>query len=65
MRRLGEPALLAGDGKTARAIIHGAYQKALPIAALADVVIAPALHHIGQDWQTGSIDVMHEHRASQ
>jgi excisionase family DNA binding protein len=58
-------ALLAGDGKAARAIINGAYQKAMPIAALADEVIAPAMHQIGQDWQAGSIDVMHEHRASQ
>jgi methanogenic corrinoid protein MtbC1 len=37
----------------------------MPIENLADDVIGPAMHQIGVDWQTGAIDVMHEHRASQ
>jgi excisionase family DNA binding protein len=58
-------ALRGGEGKAARALVHGAYQNAVPIEVLADDVIGPVMHQIGQDWQTGSIDVMHEHRASQ
>jgi excisionase family DNA binding protein len=58
-------ALLEGDSKTARAIVHGAYRQGMPVESLADEVIGPAMHRIGKDWETGSIDVMHEHRASQ
>jgi MerR family transcriptional regulator, light-induced transcriptional regulator len=59
------PALLDGDSATVRSLIHGAYQSGLAIEALADEVIAPAMKHIGADWASGKIDVMHEHRASQ
>jgi excisionase family DNA binding protein len=58
-------ALLNGDSSTVRAILHGAYQNGMPVEVLADDVIGPAMHQIGRDWQNGSIDVMHEHRASQ
>jgi excisionase family DNA binding protein len=58
-------ALLKGDTIAVRAIIQGAYRKGLPIATVADDVIGPSMHRIGKDWETGSIDVMHEHRASQ
>jgi excisionase family DNA binding protein len=58
-------ALLKGDAIAVRAIVHGAYRNGMPIETLADEVIGPAMHRIGTDWQTGSIDVMHEHRASQ
>jgi excisionase family DNA binding protein len=58
-------ALLNGDSNTVRAIVHGAYQNGTSIEVLADDVIGPAMHQIGLDWQSGSIDVMHEHRASQ
>jgi hypothetical protein len=37
----------------------------MPIETLADEVIGPAMQRIGTDWEVGSIDVMHEHRASQ
>jgi methanogenic corrinoid protein MtbC1 len=58
-------ALRSGDGTTARALIHGAYQNAVTLDLLADEVIGPVMHQIGQDWQSGVLDVMHEHRASQ
>jgi excisionase family DNA binding protein len=58
-------ALRAGDGPSARAIVQGAYQSAMPIEMMADEIIGPVMHQIGQDWQSGVIDVMHEHRASQ
>jgi excisionase family DNA binding protein len=58
-------ALLKGDTGSVRAIVHGTYRNGMPIETLADDVIGPAMHRIGKDWETGSIDVMHEHRASQ
>jgi excisionase family DNA binding protein len=57
--------LLRGDSGAVRTIVHGAYRGGMPIETLADLVIAPAMHRIGKDWEGGSIDVMHEHRASQ
>lgn len=57
--------LSAGDTAAVRSVIHGAYQSGTSVATLADEVIAPAMHRIGHDWETGKIDVMHEHRASQ
>jgi len=59
------PALLAGDAASIRSILHGAYRAGIPIETFADQVIAPAMHRIGADWESGKIDVMHEHRASQ
>ena len=35
------------------------------MGVFADSVIAPAMHRIGKDWETGKIDVLHEHRATQ
>ena len=58
-------ALLHGDTPAARAIVHGAYQSGMPMDTLADTLIAPPMHRIGSDWESGKIDVMHEHRASQ
>ncbi len=59
------PALIHGDAAAVRTILHGAYRAGMTIETLADQVIAPAMHQIGADWETGKIDVMHEHRASQ
>jgi MerR family transcriptional regulator, light-induced transcriptional regulator len=58
-------ALERGDGDGVRALIHGAFQQGVPLDALADQVIGPAMHRIGHDWEQGTIDVFHEHRASQ
>jgi methanogenic corrinoid protein MtbC1 len=58
-------ALLEGDSSIVRAIVHGAYRNGISIEMIADDIIRPTMHQIGLDWQTGAIDVMHEHRASQ
>jgi excisionase family DNA binding protein len=58
-------ALLEGDSTRVRFIIHTAYRNGMSMESLADDAIGPAMQRIGLDWQTGSIDVMHEHRASQ
>lgn len=58
-------ALLKGESATVRAMVQGAYRAGMSIESLGDDVIAPAMHQIGHDWQVGSIDVMHEHRASE
>lgn len=58
-------ALVAGDATQTRAIIRGEFRRGAPIEELADRLIHPAMDHIGNDWATGRIDVMEEHRASQ
>lgn len=59
------PALLAGDAATVRSIVHGAYRAGVPLEEFADRVVSPAMWRIGDDWASGRIDIMHEHRASQ
>jgi len=54
-----------GDNDRIRQLIHGAYRNGVSIESLADRVIAPALRQIGHDWQSGQIEVMHEHRTTQ
>ena len=44
--------------------VHGAYAAGLPIEMLGDAVVAPAMAQLGHDWESGRIDVMHEHRAT-
>ena len=34
-------------------------------AALADHILAPALNRVGQEWEAGRLDVLHEHRGLQ
>jgi excisionase family DNA binding protein len=58
-------ALLSGDPSAVRALVHGTYRHGTPIEALADDVICPVMQRVGLSWENGSIDVMHEHRASQ
>lgn len=58
-------ALRDGDAPAVRGLLHGAYRQGMPIATLADRLIGPAMHRIGEEWASGAIDVMHEHRASQ
>jgi MerR family transcriptional regulator, light-induced transcriptional regulator len=57
--------LLAGDSKAAHVLVEGAYRSGMSVDALADEGVGPAMQRIGRDWETGAIDVMHEHRASQ
>jgi excisionase family DNA binding protein len=56
--------LRAGDMALMRSVIHGAFAASLPVEALGDAVIAPAMSHLGHDWEEGRIDVMHEHRGT-
>lgn len=58
-------ALLEGDAETARALMFGSHHQGVSIAELADRAIAPAMAAIGHAWETGRIDVMQEHLASQ
>lgn len=57
--------LLAGDAEQVRLLIIGSYRSGMSMEDLADQAIAPAMKDIGRDWETGRIDVMEEHRASQ
>ncbi len=56
--------LREGDINQTRSVLHGAYAAGLPIEVLGDAVIAPAMAQLGHDWESGRIDVMHEHRAT-
>ena len=57
-------ALKQGDGSQARLLVQG-YRNGLTVADLADSVVSPVMAQIGHQWQEGSLDVLHEHRASQ
>ncbi len=56
--------LREGDINQTRSVLHGAYAAGLPLERLGDAVIAPAMARLGHDWESGRIDVMHEHRAT-
>jgi excisionase family DNA binding protein len=58
-------ALRTGDALRTRALIHGAFRSGTSIEEAADELIGPAMERIGHDWETGRIDIMIEHRASQ
>lgn len=57
-------ALMAGDTNQTRAIIHGGYSAGVAMDELGDSVIAPAMIHLGSEWERGRIDVYHEHRST-
>ncbi len=57
-------ALVGGDGRAARAVVRRAYDAGLPVEALADQVIAPAMAEVGHQWETGRLDVWQEHRGT-
>jgi MerR family transcriptional regulator, light-induced transcriptional regulator len=58
-------ALKRGEGDAVRSLIHGAYQSGIAMETLADFVIAPAMNQLGHEWETGRIEILHEHRATQ
>lgn len=58
-------ALKEKEGSRARLHVQEAYRNGLAVEDLADAVIAPVMARIGHEWQVGSLDVLHEHRASQ
>ena len=56
--------LCRGEIAHVRFLIHGAYSAGIAIDVLGDDVITPAMVRLGHEWENGSIDVMHEHRAT-
>ena len=57
-------ALLEADVQLMRSVIHGAYAAGMSIEEIGDAVVAPAMHRLGDLWEKGRIDVMHEHRGT-
>lgn len=57
-------ALRSGQVALTRSVIHGAYAAGMTIEELGDAVIAPAMARLGNEWEHGRIDVMHEHRST-
>jgi methanogenic corrinoid protein MtbC1 len=58
-------ALLEGDSKAAEEVAREALELDLGEARLYELVIAPAMHRVGQLWAAGEINVAHEHLATQ
>ncbi|HYE79400.1 MAG TPA: B12-binding domain-containing protein [bacterium] len=58
-------ALLVGDRLTALHLLRRAIDAGYDPNHLADQVVAPAMHAIGERWQCGTVAVHEEHRASQ
>jgi excisionase family DNA binding protein len=58
-------ALKRGEREAVRSLIHGAYRSGVAVETLADFVIAPAMYQLGHEWETGRIEVLHEHRGTQ
>jgi excisionase family DNA binding protein len=57
--------LLSGRTEDVRGLVRRAYRSGVPVERLADQAIAPAMRHIGHEWESARIDVWHEHRGSQ
>lgn len=57
-------ALRRGRAGEARSLILSGYANGRDAAALADVLIGPAMAQIGHEWGAGALDVFQEHRAS-
>ncbi len=53
------------DSELIRSLIHRAYLQGFSIEIIADRIISPVLIEVGHAWETGKIEVMHEHRATQ
>jgi excisionase family DNA binding protein len=58
-------AINAEDHDLVRTILLAAYRNGMPMAELADRVIAPAFAHVGHSWQAGNLTVSAEHRITQ
>ncbi len=57
--------LLRGREAEARDLIRNAYAMGIALDFLSDEVIGPAMKIVGHQWESGKIDVLEEHRASQ
>ncbi|MFO0849214.1 MAG: excisionase family DNA-binding protein [Gemmataceae bacterium] len=58
-------AATAADDDLIRSLLLGAYRAGVGLGGLADRVIAPGMAGLGHDWETGRVDVQHEHRVTQ
>jgi methanogenic corrinoid protein MtbC1 len=58
-------ALKAGDSGPVTRLIEGAYRAGMPLAVMADAVIAPVMQRLGHEWEKGRLDVLFEHRGTQ
>ncbi len=56
-------ALKAGDGELVRRLVFNSYLSGGSVAELADKLIAPAMHIIGECWECGDLEIYQEHRA--
>lgn len=57
--------LVKGESEQAQSLILQAWRSGTAISELADQLIAPALRLIGHAWESGRVDVFHEHRGTQ
>ncbi len=53
-----------GRDDAAEGLLVAAYLGGMSLGAVADDLVRPAMAKIGFEWQTGRIDVLHEHRAT-
>jgi methanogenic corrinoid protein MtbC1 len=57
-------AALSGDNGFASSLLNQYQSHGLPLAAIAEEIIRPAMHDIGEMWRTGKIGVLDEHLAT-
>ena len=58
-------AVRAADVEAIREVILSGYRAGVPVEALADRVVGPALAELGRDWAAGRASIMAEHRVTQ
>ncbi|MGL4514502.1 MAG: B12-binding domain-containing protein [Lacipirellulaceae bacterium] len=58
-------AVKAGDGEQARRLVLDLFLAGNGVVRICEELIAPVLRTIGDSWACGSLDVYHEHRASE
>jgi excisionase family DNA binding protein len=59
-----EARLVAGDSRGATGVVEAALAAGAGLDDLYLGVVGPAMHHIGDRWATGELDVADEHRAT-
>ncbi|NBO92789.1 MAG: helix-turn-helix domain-containing protein [Planctomycetia bacterium] len=57
--------LIVGENQRTTSLLREAHAAGHRIARIGDDVICPAMMRIGQNWQSGTIDIYHEHRGTQ